>query len=551
MARMSSSGPDQAPPLGAPVLVVPLEPDLDEFDLDLRLGELSTWGTAPGTWNPLDAQTDPARCVPTGGEGAEGGTCDTDDATCAGTCAGRGTCPVTECGHDLRGHLPQDLRGHLSQHLRLRDPASVPHGAGDPLPHLPMPRASVTGPPGVEPASGVPERLSVASEVAGRLADPAVLDAAVGASRRQTTLPLGIRWREHTIAQGQAGLAVLYAAMDAAQPARGWDRVGHAALARAGSAAERAGWIGGSLYTGLAGLGFAAVTLAAGRPRYDRFLTAVDRALLPVVAADIRRLDRQPGGCAVRQFDLISGLSGVGAYLLARRAVPEAAGTLRALLGCLVRLLDAGRSPPRWHTPADQLDQDQRAWYPDGNLNCGLAHGLPGPLALLAISLRAGVVVDGAWEAAKGAARWLAEHRLDDEWGPNWPNALPLAPAEGLRPPPARASWCYGSPGVARTLWLAGEALDDDGSRELAVAAMRAALARPPAGRGLSSPPSATAPPGCCGSPPASPRRPGCPTSPRPPPRSRPTCSGSSSQGPSSATATSSRMGSGSTSRGC
>ena len=351
-----------------------------------------------------------------------------------------------------------------------------------------MPRASVTGPPGVEPASGVPERLSVASEVAGRLADPAVLDAAVGASRRQTTLPLGIRWREHTIAQGQAGLAVLYAAMDAAQPARGWDRVGHAALARAGSAAERAGWIGGSLYTGLAGLGFAAVTLAAGRPRYDRFLTAVDRALLPVVAADIRRLDRQPGGCAVRQFDLISGLSGVGAYLLARRAVPEAAGTLRALLGCLVRLLDAGRSPPRWHTPADQLDQDQRAWYPDGNLNCGLAHGLPGPLALLAISLRAGVVVDGAWEAAKGAARWLAEHRLDDEWGPNWPNALPLAPAEGLRPPPARASWCYGSPGVARTLWLAGEALDDDGSRELAVAAMRAALARPPAGRGLSSP---------------------------------------------------------------
>ena len=107
MARMSSSGPDQAPPLGAPVLVVPLEPDLDEFDLDLRLGELSTWGTAPGTWNPLDAQTDPAGCVPTGGEGAEGGTCDTDDATCAGTCAGRGTCPVTECGHTCADTCPR------------------------------------------------------------------------------------------------------------------------------------------------------------------------------------------------------------------------------------------------------------------------------------------------------------------------------------------------------------------------------------------------------------------------------------------------------------
>jgi hypothetical protein len=328
----------------------------------------------------------------------------------------------------------------------------------------------------------------VASEVAGRLADRALLAAAVAASRRQTTLPLGIRWREHTIAQGQAGLAVLYAAMDAAQPARGWDRVGHAALARAASAAERAGSIGGSLYTGVAGLGFAAVMLAAGRPRYDHFLTAVDRALLPVVAADIRILDREPGGCAARQFDLISGLSGVGAYLLTRREVPEAAGALRALLGCLVRLLDADRSPPRWHTPANHLDQDQRAWYPDGNLNCGLAHGLPGPLALLAISLRVGVVVDGAREAARGAARWLAEHRLDDEWGPSWPNALPLRPLAGHRPMAGRASWCYGSPGVARALWLAGEALDHNDTRELAVAAMRAALAWPPARRGLSSP---------------------------------------------------------------
>jgi hypothetical protein len=346
----------------------------------------------------------------------------------------------------------------------------------------------VTDPPEAEPASGAPEVLSVAAEVAGRLSDPAVLGAAVDASREQTTLPLGIRWREHTIAQGQAGLAVLYAAMDAAQPASGWDRTGHQALAGAASAAERAGGIGGSLYTGLAGLGFAGVMLAAGRPRYDRFLSAVDRALLPLAAADIRRLDREPGGCAVRQFDLISGLSGVGAHLLARRQHGEADRTLRALLGCLARLLAPGREPPRWHTPADHLDQDERSRYPDGNLNCGLAHGLPGPLAVLAISLRAGVVVEGAPAAVREAARWLAEHRLDDQWGPNWPNALPLGPVEGHRLGPGRASWCYGAPGLARALWLAGEALDDDDSRQLAVAAMRAALARPPDRRGLSSP---------------------------------------------------------------
>ena len=87
----------QTPVLDPPP-VAPAEPDLDEFDLDLRLGELTVWGTAPSTWNPLDAQTDPAGCVPTGGKGAEGGTCDTDDPTCPGTCAGRDTCPATQCG---------------------------------------------------------------------------------------------------------------------------------------------------------------------------------------------------------------------------------------------------------------------------------------------------------------------------------------------------------------------------------------------------------------------------------------------------------------------
>jgi hypothetical protein len=88
-----------------------VEPDLDEFDLDLRLGELSVWGTAPSTWNPLDAQTDPAGCVPTGGKGAEGGTCDTGDATCAGTCGGRNTCPATECGNTCADTCPRTCGG--------------------------------------------------------------------------------------------------------------------------------------------------------------------------------------------------------------------------------------------------------------------------------------------------------------------------------------------------------------------------------------------------------------------------------------------------------
>jgi hypothetical protein len=83
-------------PGGTTWLPRPLAPEVDDFDLDLRLGELDAWyGGQPGI--PLyDAQSD-GNCLPTGGQGA-GGTCNTQNNTCPATCAGLGTCPHTQCG---------------------------------------------------------------------------------------------------------------------------------------------------------------------------------------------------------------------------------------------------------------------------------------------------------------------------------------------------------------------------------------------------------------------------------------------------------------------
>jgi hypothetical protein len=71
--------------------------DVDEFDIDLRLGELGSGGAHRPHLFPVGAQTDPQACLPTGGPGA-GGTCNTQDQTCQGTCAGLNSCPQTHCG---------------------------------------------------------------------------------------------------------------------------------------------------------------------------------------------------------------------------------------------------------------------------------------------------------------------------------------------------------------------------------------------------------------------------------------------------------------------
>jgi hypothetical protein len=44
---------------------------------------------------------------------------------------------------------------------------------------------------------------------------------------------------------------------------------------------------------------------------------------------------------------------------------------------------------------------------------------------------------------------------------------------------PSRCAWCYGSPGIARALWLAGTALNRADYRDLAISAMKAVFRRP------------------------------------------------------------------------
>ncbi len=91
------TGPGRAP-VSAWSLAVIDPPEVDEFDLDLRLGELADHTRVHWLGTPLAAQTDPQCELPTGGKGA-GTTCDTNDNTCGATCAGLDTCPHTQCGN--------------------------------------------------------------------------------------------------------------------------------------------------------------------------------------------------------------------------------------------------------------------------------------------------------------------------------------------------------------------------------------------------------------------------------------------------------------------
>ena len=339
------------------------------------------------------------------------------------------------------------------------------------------------------------QAMEVARDIAERLRDQHRVGIAVAAAPSQTAFPLAVHWQPPTLGQGDAGLALICAYLNACFANEEWDRAGHSYLTIAAKGAERLPHLSVGMFGGLAGLAFAGWSLSRGATRYRRLLGTIDSNLLPRVTAQADGLARLTmDGVSVGEFDVISGLAGIGAYLLVRHEDSSAAVALEAALRSLVALASDTGSRPRWWTPAHLLgDEDTAALYPHGNLNCGLAHGIPGPLALMALALSYGIVVPGVEEAIDRLVDWLVEHRADDRWGVNWPYAVSLT-SEGLpndtasADPSSRAAWCYGAPGVARALWLAGVGRDRAEWRDLAVEAMQSVYRRPITARQIDSP---------------------------------------------------------------
>jgi hypothetical protein len=317
---------------------------------------------------------------------------------------------------------------------------------------------------------------AVARTVAARLVDPVVLAEAVARTARQSDFAEANRWRPVSLASGATGLALMCTVLAERCPDEGWDLAGHRMLGAAAAELPAGGGPIG-LYEGLSGLA-AVASLAGAAGRYRTLRTALDRLLLPALRATAAT--PPPADPPPAWYDLIGGLTGQAAYLSLRERADTGSGpALRAVLTALLDLLpDAGPPLP---VPAAAVPDWQRVIAPHGYVDCGLAHGVAGPLALLAVLAgRPGLgsgLGDRTLAALDRLAGWLAAATVE---GPQWPRvALLDETGTGTTAgPPNRPGWCYGTPGVARAMWLAGRALGSAPYRGLGVDAMKAALRR-------------------------------------------------------------------------
>ena len=218
-----------------------------------------------------------------------------------------------------------------------------------------------------------------------------------------------------------------------------------------------------SLFHGAPSLEF--VLRCAGQVN-TRLQDAADRVLAARLHAARQRQAsaRLPG---LAEFDLIRGLTGLGALLLTRRSPSP---LIADVLSYLVSLDRTGRDelPGWWSTDSPG---HQQAF--GGCSHNGVTHGIAGPLALLALAARHGIQVDGQADAIEVFTQWL------DRYGSfYWITRRQLSERLPL-PPPARPSWCYGTLGIARAQQLAALAIGDTRRRRAAEDSAIVALTDP------------------------------------------------------------------------
>ncbi|WLT33479.1 lanthionine synthetase C family protein [Geothrix sp. PMB-07] len=189
-------------------------------------------------------------------------------------------------------------------------------------------------------------------------------------------------------------------------------------------------------------------------------------------------LEHLASGRWTEEYDLISGLVGWGVYGLER--LPRPSG--RKILEKVLDRLEAKATPRgpglAWITPPERLPSWQCEQAPQGYLNLGLAHGIPGVLHLLAAMAAAGIAPKRSGRLLTAGMAWLKTQLQDPDGGAylaGW------CPVEMDRAPQAsnRIAWCYGDLGASIALLNTAQLVGNVRWEALALNLARLAASRP------------------------------------------------------------------------
>lgn len=212
-----------------------------------------------------------------------------------------------------------------------------------------------------------------------------------------------------------------------------------------------------SLYRGVPGVLWCALNLdrVCKTDEYATIADDVDEALLDILA---------PENEWTGHFDIISGLAGIGVYVLERRESSRFSELVGAVVEHLERLSSRDLDGLFWPTTRKMPMSKWKGGDRNSFADIGMAHGSAGVVALFSALIIAGAPGKPILPLLDSATEWLlAQGQGRAETG--------IYPYVAGDPAPTRGAWCYGDFSSANALLLASSALarPDLGAHALAL----------------------------------------------------------------------------------
>ncbi|RPK26123.1 lanthionine synthetase C family protein [Paenibacillus xylanexedens] len=289
------------------------------------------------------------------------------------------------------------------------------------------------------------------------------------------------RWTEESLSNGHSGICLLMGELDYLQPDAGWDYIGHQYLKELQNKLEQTGLHDLSLYGGLPGVLVAIRSLSRRGTRYQSMTEGIATWMEELAIKKVNELVENWGSTDLKigDYDTILGLSGLGRVILSYYDRPGMKKVWEQIVNwfklyCAKKEIGE-ETVPGWHISArSQFHASETNQYPSGNFNLGLSHGIAGPIALMSIAILKGLPAEPFKDQLSKLTDWLVQWKVNGEDGIYWPGRVSyeewklgnLHVENKMHP---RDSWCYGTPGIARAIWLAGNALENKELSNLAL----------------------------------------------------------------------------------
>lgn len=234
-----------------------------------------------------------------------------------------------------------------------------------------------------------------------------------------------------------------------------------------------------SLFYGLSDFGFSLLDIVVKSGEFRKLLKSLNKYICTIVSEQLNLFEKEK--TLFYHYDVIVGTAGVGRYLLLyiehfedKEDCLQEKAALEQILKYFVKLsadtnVNAKKIIGFYIANENLWPEKRRTQYLYGTLDFGIAHGMAGPLALMAYAAEQDIAVDGQIEAIENIISIYDEHTAIKNDIIYWPMILPaeLYKQHGAAAVGSRMSWCYGSIGISCVLYKVNKYLGADTAKYL------------------------------------------------------------------------------------